>query len=410
MQMPLIGSANVLLTRQTVTGSPFLEENGKSVTLKFTLPIASGGAIGMYLLRKTMGNLLNKNMKAGVDTKDFAEIAKVFCTDIGVVGSSFLQQTIANSITGLSVSGTSDFKITWCISDPINDLKSLAPLPGMKLVNAQKRLPWRLDFITITNNLNAGLNSPGSLMGLELPASLKVAISRGDVLKITGPNTLHDLTSKYNALSLGTLDGKSKKSTAIDSLLSGQSTQILKICRNIGRGDTNAAFELQVMYNDILKKMPNEKKKSFQKMMADFIANCQKLNKISAEKVKKSSLSKKELSEINENAAVRSDAFAGAKSTASAAGQKDTDESEKTLATENVSQEMAENTGLLDIIDAIGDKPIKAEPLDRDDVRKAIDHIEQLLAAYFLYVFLPHYNQKHSASTGVLADEQSVNF
>ena len=53
-QAPQIGNITATAIRKTVNGSPLLEENGKYITLKSSLPVYSIGVVGMAILREKL--------------------------------------------------------------------------------------------------------------------------------------------------------------------------------------------------------------------------------------------------------------------------------------------------------------------------------------------------------------------
>jgi hypothetical protein len=268
--------------RKTVDGSPFLQDNGKCLTLKFTLPLSSVGLVGMEILKKKCKNVFDKTKDKKNDTKaanilgDFAEMGKFFAVDGAKAGISAVQHSIEASESkiplglslknplGISFSGSSDFTFVWTYVPSINTLSS-KPLPTQTKVLENRKGRWVLDFATITSSVNTSSS---------IPIPLKLSTSVGKLSKRTGTNTFHDLFSKFNALSLGKADSKSNATTAIDSLLSGQSGQMLKIFQNVGKME-NAAFELQTLYNDLLQSISSEsEKKKCETLFKNFIEAC----------------------------------------------------------------------------------------------------------------------------------------
>ena len=88
------------------------------------------------------------------------------------------------------------------------------------------------------------------------------------------------MSSKFNALSLGKEDSEFGESTATNSLLKGQSGQLLKLFRNIATMKTNAAFELQDIYNKLINQSKTKgERKEYETLFADFIEACKDLYK-----------------------------------------------------------------------------------------------------------------------------------
>lgn len=255
--------------------APLPEENGKYMTLKFSLPLYSTGVVGMAILRERFKSVFAAVSKKKIpfNFDDFTAVSKAFGITKGV-------STAANALTsvapvGVSASGSSDFTFVWRYVEPLKDTSDIVPLPGQKLLTNEKG-PWALDFIVASSSLNAAVNASSKVV--DLPIALKLSASMGKLAKRTGPDTLHDLISKVNALLLGKVDSKSGESTAVSSLLKGQSGQILKIFRGIAKMDSNAAFELQTLYNSMLKSCKTKAEKGkIEQLFAEFIEACKNI-------------------------------------------------------------------------------------------------------------------------------------
>jgi hypothetical protein len=278
-QAPYLGNISATVTRKTVEGSPLLQENGKYVTLKFSLPIGEAGVVGMGVLREKFKSVF-ATPSIPVNLGDLKEISKAFGSSTLNVGGTFAGKalTAIGSPVGVTFYGSSDFTFVWRYVGSLVDVSSHIPLPGQTEIIENKGGRWTLDFITVTTSMNAGINTSSSLLA-ALPISLKLNASSGKLAKRTGSDTFHDLFSKVNALSLGKADSKSVESTAINSLLSGQSGQLLKIFKGIGSSNSNASFELQELYNELMNSISSESdKRKCTKLFGDFMTACNKLN------------------------------------------------------------------------------------------------------------------------------------
>ncbi|MDR3180043.1 MAG: hypothetical protein LBT70_04050 [Holosporaceae bacterium] len=277
--IPMVGNVNVSLTRKTVKGSPFLQENGKYITLKFSLPVGSAGVVGMRILREKFNSVLTraKTKKSSIVMEDFLDMRKFFWASGANVGVNIAGKALAaaGSPLGASFYASSDFTFVWKYVPPLEDTLSPKPLPTQSKIVENKKGRWVLDFVVVATAFNGGINTTSII-----PVSLKLNASLGKLSKRTGPNTFHDLFSKFNALSLGKADSQSNVTTAIDSLLAGQSGQILKIFKNVGGMKENAAFELQTLYNDLQQSITNESdKKKCKTLFEDFTKACVAISK-----------------------------------------------------------------------------------------------------------------------------------
>ncbi|MDR3187445.1 MAG: hypothetical protein LBT63_03400 [Holosporaceae bacterium] len=278
VEIPQVGNVNVSIVRRTVEGSPFLQENGTYITVKFSLPIGSAGVVGMGILREKFGSVLAqaKAKKLPIVFEDFQDASKFFLAGGANAGAKAAGKVLAavGSPLGASFYGSSDFTFVWRYVPPLPDALSPWPFSIQPKIVGNKKRRWVLDFVTVTTALNGGINTTSIV-----PVSLKFNASTGKLTKRTGPNTFHDLHSKFNALSIGTADSKSNATTAIDSLLSGQSGQMLKIFKNVGGMKENAAFELQTLYNDLQRAITNEsEKKKCDAIFGNFIKACVNLS------------------------------------------------------------------------------------------------------------------------------------
>ena len=280
-QAPKVGNISATAIRKTIKGSPLLQEDGKYITFKFTLPIYSTGVVGMAIMREKFKSVFAaaSDKKIPINFDDFSAVAKAFGITKGMTTAANVLIP-ANSPVGVSAYGSSDFTFVWRYVDPLKDISGIIPLPEQKLLRNENGC-WALDFIVASTTLNGAINTSSNI--IDLPVSLKLSASMGKLAKRTGSNTLNDLLSKVNALSLGISDSKSGESTAIDSLLKGQSGQMLKIFKKIAKMNSNAAFELQMLYNDMLKNSKNSgEKREIEQLFFDFLTACKNINNISS--------------------------------------------------------------------------------------------------------------------------------
>lgn len=201
-----------------------------------------------------------------------------------------------------------------------------------------------MDFVAVTNSIGAGLSA--SSLG-NLPASVKTNATLGKAGKRTGSDTFHDMSSKFNALSLGREDSAFGESTATASLLKGQSGQLLKLFRNIATMKTNAIFELQDIYNKLINQSKTKsERKEYETLFADFIGACKNLDRAIAD-----------------------------------ASDDDT-ESGETEATELIKEDNDSNE----------------KALDMEQFNKAFDLYRTILEKQFEHIFKPHYDNAFSGA------------
>ncbi|MDR2646302.1 MAG: hypothetical protein LBC04_03980 [Holosporaceae bacterium] len=344
VSLPLVGTSSAFFERKQISGSPFKGENGKYISLKFSLPLSSIGAVGAKFMMDKLGGTLQRAAARhgiGVDLNDFMQVTNSVATiketdeeknerliqktspsaadgieSYGPIDSADVShdpkreesviapvsapaadvknssEDIAMAITqdaaargaeaalqGLAsgadvkikIYGLSQFEMMYRYVDPITDNIDIIPLPGLEVIKNEKGR-WVMDYATVSNLLNSEIGAPASL-----PISGAVASSVGKILKKTGPDTLHDIIAKSNVLMLGLEDNKSGLNTAYDSLKSTQFEQLRKIFRNIKRLNSNAIFELQIVYNEIMRNMNGKEKNQCKKVFEEFLNACRSL-------------------------------------------------------------------------------------------------------------------------------------
>ncbi|MDR0968190.1 MAG: hypothetical protein LBL99_00970 [Holosporaceae bacterium] len=301
-----IGDIEAFLEKRFIKGSPLKDENGKYITIKFSLPLSSVGAVGMKLMRDKLGSVLQKasaNQDLGADLKDFdavcgsmsafeaeekaakksrkkekaakkednANIAKSVVVDAAGIA---LQSGVAAATGGavdVKFYGSSSFEFVFRRVDPPRHYSKVLPLPG-EILARKERGAWILDNVSISNTIESGIGAPASL-----PISPSIKSSFGKVMKKIGGDSLHAMISKSDALMMGQEDDKTAN-TAYAALRDAQSEQLLKIFRNINRPNSNARFELQTLYNEIAANASASDQRSCDQSFRKFLDACRRLD------------------------------------------------------------------------------------------------------------------------------------
>ena len=298
-QAPYVGNIGAVAIRKVVEGSPFLQENGKYMTLKFSLPIYSTGIAGMAILREKFKSVFAKasEKKIPFNFDDFKSVALAFGLTQGISQGASAAISAVGAPLGVTAAGSADFTFVYKYVDPLTYTIGMKPLPGQSKLIENKKGHWTLDFIVASSALNAGINTASKVV--DLPVTLKLSASMGKLAKRTGSDTFHDMFSKVNALSLGKADQKSKDSTAINSLLNGQSGQLLKLFKHVAKMDSNASFELQELYNQLLFQCQNEaEKQEYTKLFSDFIEACKGITTVDGDETENAVSGEAEVAEL----------------------------------------------------------------------------------------------------------------
>ncbi|MDR1375585.1 MAG: hypothetical protein LBJ45_02100 [Holosporaceae bacterium] len=423
-----LGDVSILFKMQKVTGSPFKLENISSMLVEITLPIASTGVIGMKIVKQILGKFVNDSSKKS-GLKDFAEVAKALCVDVGGrMATEIVKKSVLSKVGGLAASGTTVIKIG--LYKMPKGSADQEQLDGMDL--AEKSGKWTMDSVIIYGNKTLGFSVSASS---SVPVGVKVAILRGD--RVTMFWSLRIILSKLCALLLGIDDHQSGESTAIKSLLKGQSAQLFKIFRKISAG-ANEAYELQQIFSELLPATPSGEKDIVKNKFKELIKCCKALYTIQLDKLKPADLggvfgdakgdvdnpfskvkgaidspfsdakatavgtaAEKEselVEDPNANAPGAEEAgsnqFSEVKATATVANE------EKAAATA-ANEEPADGSVLSDVEKIINEDVINVDALGGKDLMKGINILREILELYYKYVFLPHYNGAFKASGNV---------
>jgi hypothetical protein len=313
MTLPFVGTSSVTLTKQTVKGSPFIQENGEFLVIKITLPISLNGTIITKILKIVCGELI-KRAKKNSKLEEFTEISNMLLWNVGGIATRLISETLQQKskiakVIGIGMSASMDIKIAFYKSI-IEDYSAIKPLPrkGNKVVKkggakspekknvlkkkkmVKKISKWIPDYIAISNNKTFAMELSHSFAGASV--GLKSNISRGETIKVS--LSLHDILSKYNALSLGLGDDKTGKNAAV-KFIEGKSNALCKILKPLGKenpdGNTlgeepdgstlsNVEIEMTKMYNEILSTpLTQKEKKDCDDKFIKFLTVCKELSK-----------------------------------------------------------------------------------------------------------------------------------
>jgi hypothetical protein len=274
IQVPFLGNASASVTKTVIKGSPHLEENVKTLAIKFSLPIGEAGVFGMGIVREKFKSVFASGENFPINKGDVEAVLKAMTAT--AVGQG-LKKGLSTIGSPISCYGSSDFTIQLVYVESIEDDSKIVPLPGRDLVRNDAGR-YVMDFFAISSALNAGVDTSKIPAG-DLPLAFKHLSTVSTVTKRTGPNTFHDILSKFNALMLGKKDSKSEQTTAVDSLLRGQSGQLFKLFNHIKDPQSNASFELQMLYNKIYPASGNNlaEQQALTNLFEDFIRQCEML-------------------------------------------------------------------------------------------------------------------------------------
>lgn len=252
----------VELERSNTTGSPLEDENGKNITLSFSIPLEWHNKIEAL---SGFINWFHRWFKEDADPSDDA------LRDLKLIISDFKMEAV-NNLMGLipdipeseivsctkdiGMSESAETKYVWGWVDSV-DTRDMKPLPGLELIKDDKKGRYILNYASMSTNkelsasVGADISGAGAVEG-------GISYSRGRVAEVTGTNTLSYLSSRFSAIKVGEQDSPATAKQLLDSLLENQGGQLERMFYRIGQGakikksPPNVALELQVLYNALL--------------------------------------------------------------------------------------------------------------------------------------------------------------
>ena len=272
LDIPFLDSIGLSFKLIDTKESPFLDENGNYSTIRLLVP--SSGALN-FVGQKLVEKIKDMNQNS-VDSSEENIKYKDLCNALEIVTDLFVDFK-ENSKKPIDI-GFLEFIpfVSEAGNDLLLDVTSvkvnpvscdLIPLPNQNLVSIDQE-KWALQDVkrTLMNfvGVDVGLDSFG-VGGKGATTDKKIII---------GDDTISVITSKYNAFRLGSID--SQENTAWESFKTSQEKSLLNILKNITDDSKTAKYELQVVYNSIMKNLQNESDKndcfkSFDKLLK----NCQ---------------------------------------------------------------------------------------------------------------------------------------
>ncbi len=263
----------VTLERSTMTGSPIDDDNDTSIELRLSLPMEVNNEDIVDFVKKLKELISVSPADVTEPVKDLMNVLHSF-NELSTIQSflGFLDELPVE--IGASVCRSEELVYVWNKVDAVNT-KPMVALPGLLLIEDNGKSRYVLHHASIAENreVKVAMGADIGDAGMEVEGSH----SKGRVVEITGTNTLNYLTSGFSTLMLGRVDSKSEAAALATEFLKDQKGQLENIFCRIGQGDTNAALELQALYNELLTTNAKKHLKNEEVKMSEVIKDVKQL-------------------------------------------------------------------------------------------------------------------------------------
>ncbi len=267
LSIPGAEEASVNISSKNIK-SQFDEHSTHDLTIDVKLPIVGNNIVGEKTLNKAIAKVQDKLIKTGNEYAiDIANGLKLLKNQFGLASN-----TVGYALN--KVSSPKNVKnyvtISFCFTKPQNN-NGYSALPGQKLVERPKA-GWALKYIKSAESKAVGVASAIDEVNIKASAAITRATS------VIGSDSLEFSANKFNVFAQTMNDSKHKKdiSPLWISFKSGQEGQFRKIFKNMAKIDSNARYELQGLYNEILQESghSNAVTKAVDSAFKDFLETC----------------------------------------------------------------------------------------------------------------------------------------
>lgn len=283
LNIPGAGEANISITSEDVK-SQFDEQATHDITIAVKLPLGSGGILGRETLQKAIPKIQDKLMQSG--NEKAADIANALNLVTPKFGRSSNVAGYALSEVGEAVAGVKNYvTINFCFTKlHSNDKENVSALPGQQLMTRSENT-WALKYIKSAESKSVKAATGIDEVNLNAEATVSRATSR------IGSDSLEFSANKFNVFAQTMQDSNHKKdvSDLWTSFKSGQKSQLKKIFKNMVKDNSNARYELQGFYNEILEESKESKnyesiKSTVDTAFSDFLSACGNFSRDTSEK------------------------------------------------------------------------------------------------------------------------------
>lgn len=244
-EIPKIGKSEIKISYGG-TDSEFGDETCRDITFSVKLPVQEGYVVGKTALQKALTKLQqNCSESKHKNVRRIAEGIKLiipkFDLEVNALGYGINEYIPEKPIK-------SAVQLTFEFTKPPGLGEGSKPLPGEQEVC---KSPLNFTLKRVNGSEIKTINKDGIKLGLA-SAAIKGDIKRNST--VIGDNSLIFSTSKFNTFAKGLLDRiqQTETSELWTSFKNGQKNQLKGLFSNIATPGSNAHYELQCMYNDVL--------------------------------------------------------------------------------------------------------------------------------------------------------------
>ncbi len=276
LNIPGAGESSINISYSSTT-SDFADDTCQDVTVDIKVPVVGNNIVGQEILREKLSSLqtklLNSRHHSAVDIGNALKLLNtrfepsLKALDYGVNSHS--------STVGVENYVTLSFYLTKSPSAGESDVA----LPG-EAFSKEPTIPFILKRVKSTERKAIKVSASTGKVGLA------ASVSVGRIASVIGTHSLNFPANRFNAFALGMQDRTQKKevSELWTGFKNGQKGQFKEIFKNIAKDAHNIRYELQCMYNSILKGVDSNSKlnpikratlkKTINSTFAEFLGSC----------------------------------------------------------------------------------------------------------------------------------------
>ena len=266
-ELPTVGTTSLGIDySQNESEAKF--DNSEDITVRLQIPMAGDKLLGRHNIKNKFKELIKKLSESknnylsnsckealGVVEKDFSNILK----ELGI-------KTTAKIPTVLSEKKYIFLDIFLTKVNKNLGRNTIKPLPGSTNPIIKNEDIWTLKNIGRTDSSLTNLN-----IGIDKYGKANFSNNLGKSSSKIGSDTLSFIINKYNGLASGFSDSSSETNPMWEKFTTSQKEQLKILFENINKPDSNARYELQELFNNILE---NESKTKTEHIFAEFLENC----------------------------------------------------------------------------------------------------------------------------------------
>lgn len=302
------GGIEIKINKTHAEGHPFMEDNGEFIDLEITLPMTILGLVGIKVVQSKLLSVFGALSKQKGEVSEGLGNAGAVVQDVLVLLTRNSAIPFISNVMGMIPIGTSKLNIRLRRLDVFS---CSSPLPGTSEIIDRTKNRWEILYIQTMALSNSGLmmdslSMPDTFGSLQegtrivqekiggkisnamekvgsvaagigdkinnLPVSVQLSFERslGKRERIIGSNSLFYPVARYNVAKLG------NSKTQWENFTTEQAQQLWLLFANICNTDSDARYELQTMYNKILKGITSSSERdSGEKIFKNFLKTCE---------------------------------------------------------------------------------------------------------------------------------------